>query len=40
MQDINILQSIKKEVNLPNIEKMEEWIEEDKRSVEVNARAM
>ena len=40
IQDINILQFIKKEVKLLDMEKMEEWMEEDKRTVETNARPM
>ena len=34
MQDINILQSIKNEVKLPDMEKIKAWIEEDKRTLE------
>ena len=39
MQDINILQSVKHEIKLSKMEKMESWTIDDKWNVEVNARA-
>ena len=40
MQDTSLVQVIKKEITLANMENMETWIVKEKRDMEINARAM
>ena len=40
MQDLSLMQAIKKGVTLVDMEKMDKWTAEEKMSTEINAKAM